>query len=139
MPRPVLPAFGQFMPHHASCTLVCWFAGYYLTHVERPIIKYGAERCLPRHKVRLQLLASAVGTCNKAASYWMVCCRLEDLPAAIEIADGMLEHLNRLQASSPSTCFQTVGLAAEKLSSEPEPAGALSDEACMADIRQAVL
>lgn len=67
--------------------------------------------------------------------------RLEDLPAAVEVADGMLEQLNQLQASSaPSACFQAVGLGAALLSSsEANPAGALSDEACMAYIRQALI
>lgn len=70
------------------------------------------------------------------ASEW--CCRLEDLSAAVEVADGMLEHLNLLQASSQAMeCFQGIGLG-EAVLVRAQP-GTLSDEACMAYIRRAVL
>lgn len=68
------------------------------------------------------------------------CCRLEDLPAAVEVADGMLEHLNQLQAGPPLECFQALGLDEALLArAEPDTAGTLSDAACMAYLRSAVL
>ena len=68
-------------------------------------------------------------------------CRLEDLPAAVEVADGMLEHLNQLQAStSPLACFQVMGLSEAVLANvEPSAAAALSDEVCVAYIRKAIV
>ena len=53
----------------------------------------------------------------------------------------MLEHLNQLEAnSSPLACFQTTGLGDAVLTKvEPNATAAMSDEACVAYIRKAVL
>lgn len=63
------------------------------------------------------------------------------MPAAVEVADGMLEHLNQLEAnSSPLACFQATGLGDAVLTKvEPKATAAMSDEACVAYIRKAVL
>ena len=63
------------------------------------------------------------------------------MPAAVEVADGMLEHLNQLEANtSPLACFQAMGLGEAVLSkAEPNPATALSDAACVSYIRKAVV
>lgn len=63
------------------------------------------------------------------------------MPAAVEVADGMLEHLNQLETNtSPSACFQAVGLGEAVLTEvKPNATAAVSDKACMAYIRKAVV
>lgn len=63
------------------------------------------------------------------------------MPAAVEVADGMLEHLNQLEANiSPLACFQALGLSeALLIKAEPNATAALSDEACVSYIRKAVV
>lgn len=60
------------------------------------------------------------------------------MPAAVEVADDMLEHLNQLEANtSPMACFRALGLD-EAVLTETE-SSTLSDQACVAYIRKAVV
>lgn len=72
----------------------------------------------------------------------MYCYRLEDLSASIEAADGMLEDLHQLEASSsPAACFQLLGLTPAVLTgteADTNNSNTVSEAACMAYIRKAL-
>lgn len=58
----------------------------------------------------------SVSHCLGSSSHWPLStaaafCRLEDLPATVEAADNMLEHLGAIEAARSSLdCFEVLGM-----------------------------
>ena len=67
-------------------------------------------------------------------------CRLEDLPATVEAADSMLEHLVQLEtATSPVGCFQILAMKQDILQYLQQPVDVpLSNEECINFVRKAL-
>ena len=62
-------------------------------------------------------------------------CRLDDLAAAVEGADGMLVFLEKLEAATePAGCFQLMGL--QQAVVQPSQQGQPANAYCMQYIRQ---
>ncbi len=67
-------------------------------------------------------------------------CRLEDLPATVEAADSMLEHLVQLETTTyPVGCFEILAMKEDILQHLQQPVDVpLFNEECIKFIREAL-